>query len=88
MSGSKYERVAEVFQALSSPQRIKILFELAEKPKKQLDLAKSLNLEGGALYHHIYVLIHAGLVRKVLRGMYELTELGYKLLDFIEESKI
>lgn len=83
MSSYRLYKLSEIFKALSSPQRIAILKKIEEKPLTQSELIEITSLKGGALYHHIYTLIRAGLIKKTKRGNYEVTELGRKVIEVL-----
>lgn len=64
------ERLAELFGALGSDTRIKLLQELAERPLCVGVLAVRLEITQSAVSQHLTVLRTAGLVQSDKRGSY------------------
>lgn len=64
------ERPADLFSALGSDTRIKLLRELAERPLCVGMLAMRLGITQSAVSQHLTVLRNAGLVQSDKRGSY------------------
>ena len=64
------EKLAELFSALGSDTRIKLLQELAERPLCVGMLAMRLGITQSAVSQHLTVLRNAGLVQSDKRGSY------------------
>jgi len=69
-----------MYSDLISPQ-IKILKALKEGPKSATELIKETKLPITTLYYNLKTLIIQGLVVKVSRGKYAITERGHEILN-------
>ncbi len=63
MDDQRIGRLAEVFKALADPARLRILGEIAERPRTGRELSERLGLTPPTISHHMARLADAGLVR-------------------------
>ena len=70
LSDPVLELVANCFQALSDPTRLKILRELKEGPKTVQELCGQFTFSQPNISRHLAILTGAGLVKKSKRGNY------------------
>lgn len=59
---NNYERNAKVFQALSDPNRLKIIEMLQSRERCACEILKDLNIVQSTLSHHMKILCDSGLV--------------------------
>ena len=71
--------LTELFSAVSSLHRLRLIQALFFHPASAAKLGKAIGLTGGPLYFHIKGLQLTGIVVKRSRDTYQLTELGLKL---------
>lgn len=70
---AQVQRAAALMSALSQPQRLQIVLMLAESPTSVAAVVESLGLKTtGAAYHHLNVLMNAGLAVQPERGTFAL----------------
>lgn len=70
---ARVQRAAALMSALSQPQRLRIVLMLAEAPTSVAAVVESLGLKTtGAAYHHLNVLMNAGLAIQPERGTFAL----------------
>lgn len=77
------DHVTQIFQALSSPVRIKVLTLLDSQPLCPCIIAQVVGVASSKLSYHLAALQRAGLIEGEQRGrwiMYTLTPLGKKML--------
>ena len=63
MDDERIGRLAEVFKALADPARLRILGEIAERPRTGRELSERLGLTPPTISHHMARLANVGLVR-------------------------
>ena len=63
MDDQRIGRLTEVFKALADPARLRILGEIAERPRTGRELSERLGLTPPTISHHMARLADAGLVR-------------------------
>jgi Predicted transcriptional regulator len=81
--GDELKEVAEVFQAVSSENRLKIIKELSTGPKTWSELMFSLKMNPKILDESLKKLIQAGVIVKE-GNKYRLTSIGDYILQIIE----
>lgn len=70
---ARVQRATALMGALAQPQRLRIVLMLVEAPTSVAAVVESLGLKTtGAAYHHLNVLINAGLVVQPERGTFAL----------------
>lgn len=70
---AQVQRAAALMSALSQPQRLRIVLLLAEAPTSVAAVVESLGLKTtGAAYHHLNVLMNAGVAVQPERGTFAL----------------
>lgn len=82
-AGSVVERVSDLFQSLSDPVRLSILYALAITPLCVCVIRSILKIADSKLSYHLEDLRAAGLVSAEAQGrfiVYRITDLGRKLL--------
>jgi ArsR family transcriptional regulator, arsenate/arsenite/antimonite-responsive transcriptional repressor len=62
------ERLAQVFQALAEPNRLRILNRLAHGPMTAADLTAALGVDQSVMSHHLRKLGNAGLIERQFGG--------------------
>jgi len=62
------ERLAALFRVLADPTRLRILGQLAERPRTGADLGRALGLTAPTISHHMGRLLDAGFVTAVAKG--------------------
>lgn len=68
------ESTAAMMAALGHPQRLRIAMLLAKSPVSVNDLVQQLGLNtSGSAYHHLNVLVNAGIATQPQRGSFEMT---------------
>lgn len=69
------ESTAAMMAALGHPQRLRIALLLAKSPVSVNDLVQQLGLNtSGSAYHHLNVLVNAGIATQPQRGSFEMVE--------------
>ncbi len=77
IDGRAAERLAELFQALSDPSRVRIIAALLREEMNVSELAGSVGMSGSAVSHQLRLLRQIHLVRTTRRGR----EIYYTLDD-------
>lgn len=71
--GDEPEMLSRTFAALGSPLRLKLLRELLQGPKTNLQLQEALSISSaGQLYHHLKELLAVGVIEQKSRNLYAL----------------
>ncbi|HUW83820.1 MAG TPA: winged helix-turn-helix domain-containing protein [Phycisphaerae bacterium] len=81
LSAASDERIAKLCNAMANPRRVAMLKAIFTGAGRYAQLAETLGLKAGPLYHHVRELRLAGLLELAQRDTYRLTEYGkYALL--------
>jgi Mn-dependent DtxR family transcriptional regulator len=81
LSAASDERIAKLCNAMGNPRRVAMLKAIFIGAGSYAQLAETLGLKAGPLYHHVRELRLAGLLELAQRDTYRLTEYGkYALL--------
>ncbi len=71
-----YEKAADHFLELASPQRLEILFKISEKPFTITEMAKELDSTKQEVHRNFGRLEDSGLIEKNLEGKFSITPFG------------
>ena len=71
-----YEKAADHFLELASPQRLEILFKISEKPFTITEMAKELDSTKQEVHRNFKRLEDSGLIEKNLEGKFSITPFG------------
>ncbi|MDF1538514.1 MAG: effector binding domain-containing protein [Candidatus Thorarchaeota archaeon] len=74
------DEIAVVIKSLGHPKRLVVVSALWSKSSAFIDLQSATGLSKTALVHHLDKLVENGIVNRLERGMYELTEDGKELV--------
>jgi DNA-binding transcriptional ArsR family regulator len=75
--------ISDVLKTVSQVKRLQILALMIDSPKKFSFLLSKTDISKTALANHLSTLVDAGLIRKIVRGNYEITKDGF---DFIKAT--
>ncbi len=71
-----YEKAADHFLELASPQRLQILFKLSEKPSAITEMAKELDSTKQEVHRNFRRMEDSRLIQKDVDGSYSITTFG------------
>ncbi|MHA1904348.1 MAG: GyrI-like domain-containing protein [Candidatus Thorarchaeota archaeon] len=74
------DEIAAVIKSLGHPKRLVVVNALWSEPSAFIDLQKATGLSKTALVHHLDKLVENGIVNRLERGRYELTDDGTELV--------
>jgi DNA-binding transcriptional ArsR family regulator len=76
-------KISSFIESCANEMRLKILYEVYKSPKYPKEITSLTSLTGGALYHHLDVLVETGLISRDELGRVILTEDGKHLSDVV-----
>ena len=79
--GKSSDAIAAVIKSLGHPKRLVVVNALWSEPSAFIDLQKVTGLSKTALVHHLDKLVENGIVNRLERGKYELTDDGKELVS-------
>ncbi len=80
------EEVADLLRTIGSPNRLRILSYLVEKPRTFSFLLNHLVIKRTTLVHHLDVLIETSFIERQERGKYKITEDGNRFLKVVSDT--
>jgi ArsR family transcriptional regulator len=86
---AELERRGKIYQALSDPLRLTILYIIRDQPLCVCVINRFMRLSGSKLSYHLTILKEAGLIEGTYEGnwiIYTVTERGRKLLHCTEHA--